>query len=738
MNTYIKGNYKRTIFSGENGYTIGIFKVKETNNEELLEFVNKTITFTGNFLDLNEDDIYFFYGEVVEHQKYGKQFKVTEYERVKPSDKDGVIAFLSSDLFNGVGEKMATKIVEVLGENALDKILEEKSNLYLVPKLSKKKIDLIYDTLVKYEESHKTIVYLTELGFNMKDSLNIYNYYKSNTIIQIEHNIFKIIDDIDDISFIKVDEISKKLNFDEMDENRIKACILYMMKTLVYKNGDVYLTFNEIYNIVLNYLKISLEDVEFMTYLSELLEEEKIFIEDEKYYLKDIYDAEDRVAKKIKILLNIPNTNYKNIDNYIEELEKINEIKYDETQIKAIKKSLENNLLVITGGPGTGKTTIIKTIVELYKLLNDLTEDELINEIALLAPTGRASKRLSESTNLPATTIHRFLGWNKELNKFKIDEYNKDNSKLIIIDEVSMIDINLLDSLFKGLTDNIKVILVGDFNQLPSVGPGQVLKDIIESEVVDVIELKLLYRQNENSYIPILAKEINENNLSEDFLNTREDYTFLKCSSYSLKNNIIDLSKIIVDKGFDYKRVQIMAPMYATVNGIDNLNKELQDVFNKKDPEKREIKYLDTIFRENDKVLQLVNMPEENVFNGDLGIIKYIIYANTSKSKKDEIYVDYDGNIVKYLPKDFNKIKHGFVISIHKSQGSEFELVILPIVNSYGRMLYRKLIYTAVTRAKKKLIILGETDAFIKSIENNNEYKRKTTLKEKLISMNNF
>ena len=606
MNTYIKGNYKRTIFSGENGYTIGIFKVKETNNEELLEFVNKTITFTGNFLDLNEDDIYFFYGEVVEHQKYGKQFKVTEYERVKPSDKDGVIAFLSSDLFNGVGEKMATKIVEVLGENALDKILEEKSNLYLVPKLSKKKIDLIYDTLVKYEESHKTIVYLTELGFNMKDSLNIYNYYKSNTIIQIEHNIFKIIDYIDDISFIKVDEISKKLNFDEMDENRIKACILYMMKTLVYKNGDVYLTFNEIYNIVLNYLKISLEDVEFMTYLSELLEEEKIFIEDEKYYLKDIYDAEDRVAKKIKILLNIPNTNYKNIDNYIEELEKINEIKYDETQIKAIKKSLENNLLVITGGPGTGKTTIIKTIVELYKLLNDLTEDELINEIALLAPTGRASKRLSESTNLPATTIHRFLGWNKELNKFKIDEYNKDNSKLIIIDEVSMIDINLLDSLFKGLTDNIKVILVGDFNQLPSVGPGQVLKDIIESEVVDVIELKLLYRQNENSYIPILAKEINENNLSEDFLNTREDYTFLKCSSYSLKNNIIDLSKIIVDKGFDYKRVQIMAPMYATVNGIDNLNKELQDVFNKKDPEKREIKYLDTIFRENDKVLQLV------------------------------------------------------------------------------------------------------------------------------------
>ena len=258
MNTYIKGNYKRSIYSS-NGFVIGLFKIKETNDEEMSEYINKTITFTGNFDELNEDDTYIFYGELVEHVKYGIQFQVNQYERVKPSDKDGVIAFLSSDLFNGIGEKIATSIVEVLGENALEKILEEKTNLYLVPKLSKKKIDLIYDTLVKYEESHKTIVYLTELGFNMKDALNIYNFYKSNTIIQIEHNIFRIIDDVEDISFVKVDEISIKLNVDRKDENRIKSCIFYIMKSLIYKNGDTYLLFDEIYNSCINYLNIDID-----------------------------------------------------------------------------------------------------------------------------------------------------------------------------------------------------------------------------------------------------------------------------------------------------------------------------------------------------------------------------------------------------------------------------------------------------------------------------------------------
>ncbi|MDD2435298.1 MAG: AAA family ATPase, partial [Bacilli bacterium] len=454
--------------------------------------------------------------------------------------------------------------------------------------------------------------------------------------------------------------------------------------------------------------------------------------------LKELWDAEENVASQILYLASLDTTKYKKLDNYISHLEISNGIYYNDKQKEAIIKALENNILIITGGPGTGKTTVINAIVELYSQVNELDYDTLTQKIALLAPTGRASKRMSETTNLPAMTIHRFLKWNKETNSFAVNEYDKANSHLIIVDEVSMIDISLLDNLLKGLSKNIKLVLVGDYNQLPSVGPGQVLKDLIESDIVDTIHLDLLYRQDENSYINTLASEIKEDNLSEGFLETKSDYTFLECTNASLKHNIKNLCQQICDKGYDYKRVQVMAPMYYGENGIDNLNKELQEIFNPPHPDKREITFSDVVFRENDKVLQLVNMPDENVYNGDIGVIKSIIYANTSKTKKNEIHIDFDGNIIKYTPKDFIKIKHAFIISIHKSQGSEFEVVIIPVCSSYKRMLYRKLIYTGITRTKKKLILIGEPSSFVYSVHNNNEYIRKTSLLDKiLMKLNN-
>jgi len=736
MKKYIKGKFKRAIYTSNNGYIIGLIRIKETNDENLEDYINKTITFTGYFAELNQDDDYIFYGELVEHPKYGTQYQVNESERIKPEDKDGIVEFLSSDLFPGVGEKLALRIVDTLGDTALDKILEDKDNLKLVPKLSDKKIDIIYNTLTKYEESHRIVVYLTELGFNMKDSLNIYNKYKSSTIMIVENNIFDIIDDVEDISFTKIDEVSQKLDFVFDDIRRIKACIIYIMSQLIFKTGNTYLEYEEIKSNTINYLKFEIDDEQFVNLLDELRYEGKIVLDENMYYLKDLYYAEVEVTSKIKRLLDKENTKYKNFDEYLNILESTSNIKYNEKQKEAIKKSLENNILIINGGPGTGKTTIIKAIVEMYQELNDLSYEELVERIKLLAPTGRASKRMSEATNLPATTIHRFLKWDKESNQFNINEYNKDFSTFIIVDEVSMIDINLLSSLFKGLTDNIKIVLVGDYNQLPSVGPGNVLKDLIESDVIDTIELNILYRQSEDSYINRLASEIKNNKLT-DFLNTKDDYAFLKCSGDNISNNLKNLCKQIIEKGYDYKRIQVMAPMYIGKNGIDNLNKELQNIFNPASSEKIEIAYGDVVFRENDKILQLVNMPDENVFNGDIGIIKYIIPSSKSESKKNEIYVDYDGNVVKYLPADSLKIKHGYIISIHKSQGSEFELVIIPICKSYSRMLYRKLIYTGVTRAKRKLIIIGEDDAFIYSVSNNNEIIRKTNLKNRLEKMYN-
>lgn len=732
MKKYIKGIHKREIFRSDKGYVIGIFKVKDTNDEELEIYINKTITFTGYFADLKIDDNYIFYGELIEHPKYGLQYQVSEYERLKPNDKEGIIEFLCSDLFKGIGEKLARNIVTVLGSDCLDMILEDKSCLSLVPKLTNKKAETIYNTLYKYEESHNTIVYLNELGFTMQDALEIYNTYKQYTLNKIETNIYSILDRIDDISFTKIDQIALNSGVNKDDENRIKYCILYIMKEITYQNGDTYLTFEEIYENTCKYLKIEIDLNIFKSYLNILKEEYQIITDYEKYYLKEIFDSELEIIKKIQILKTLKKTQYKTIDNDIKELEKYLNIKYNSEQIEAIKKSLTENITIITGGPGTGKTTIIKAITRLYQDLNNLSLKEAVEEIALLAPTGRAAKRLSEGTNLPATTIHRFLKWNKETNEFAINEYDKAKQKLIIIDETSMIDINLLASLLKGLTDNIKLILVGDDNQLPSVGPGEILKDLIKSKLIATIKLNLLYRQKEDSYINKLAEEIRTNNLSETFIDKKSDYQFLECSSINIKQSLENICKQLIEKKYNYKKFQIMAPMYAGIVGIDSLNKTLQEVFNPKDKEKIEIESGDVVFRENDKILQLTNMPDDNVFNGDIGIIEKIIPANISESKKNEIYVDYDGNIVKYLPKDFNKIKHGYIISIHKSQGSEFDTVILPISKYYKRMLYKKLIYTAITRAKRKLIILGEPEAFIYSINNNEEYIRKTSLEENL------
>ena len=733
MKNYIKGNLQKIIFDNGNGYVIATIKIKETNDDELNDYINKSMTFTGYFDTLNENSSYILYGNIINHPKYGMQYQVDSYEQVKPDDKDGVKEFLCSDLFSGIGEKLASSIVDILGDDALNRIIEDKNCLTLVPKLSIKKANQIYDTLIKYEESHKTIVYLTELGFTMHDALTIYNLYKNNTLREIEHNIYDILDKTDEISFPKVDSVAlKQETYEEI--YRVKSCIIYIMKSLIYKNGDTYLLLDDIKNNVQDYLQDYISDELFDDYLNELSIEGKVIIEDNKYYIVDIYKSEMFIVSKFKRILQKDEKEYKKIDNIISVLEKNNAFTYSDKQKEAIKMSLKNRITVITGGPGTGKTTIVKAIIEAYKSINKISDSEVEEKIASLAPTGRAAKRLSESTGLLSSTIHRFLKWNKENNEFGINEFNKVFHKLIIIDEASMIDINLFASLLKGLTDDIQIILVGDYNQLPSVGPGQVLKDIIESNVIPIIELDLLYRQDEESYIPILSNEI-KNNCVDNFLQPHDDYQFLKCNSDSIKSNLCHIAKQIIDKGYNYKNFQIMAPTYLGLNGIDILNKTLQDVFNPNDGSKKEYKFGNITYRENDKVLELVNMPDDNVFNGDIGIIEEIIPATISESKREEIYINFDGNIIKYSPKDLNKIKHGYAISIHKSQGSEFDVVIIPLCMSYNRMLYRKLIYTGITRAKKKLILIGDPNAFIRGVQNNAEYKRKTNLKEKLLSI---
>lgn len=730
METYVKGIFKRSIFSTDKGYIVGIMKVKETNDKEIEMYIDKTISFTGYFHELEVDEMYKFVGESTIHPKYGFQYSVSSYERIKPSDKEGIILFLSSDLFKGIGEKMATKIVEKLGNNAIDRIISEENALDSIKGLTKEKKLMIIDTLKKYEESNTMIVYLTDLGFSVKESLIIYNTYKSNTINIIDHNIYSILDEIEDISFLKIDKIALKMGIDKDFNERIKASILYTLKNRSFNTGDTYFTKEEIIESLYSYLKYEIDNID--EYLYELREEDKLVKEGEDYYLTSIYDSERCVLHKVTTLLRKEPKKIDKLDYYIEELEKDNNIVYNEKQKEAIKNAIANNIFIITGGPGTGKTTIIKAIIEIYKKINNIKDSNIDKAITLLAPTGRAAKKMSESANIKASTIHRFLKWQKETDSFLLNEYNKSESKLIIVDECSMIDIELMSHLVKALIDDINLVLVGDFNQLPSVGPGQVLKDLIESDVVPKIELDHLYRQDENSYITELAYEIKENSLT-DFLKPKNDYQFLECHTTSIVPSIKNICTKILEKGYDYKTLQIMAPMYKGIAGIDILNKELQEIFNPKSAFKNEINLENVIYRENDKVLQLENNPDDNVFNGDIGIITNII--KNTKDKKTEIYIDFDGNKVIYTQKDLYKIRHGYVISIHKSQGSEFDFVIIPVSHIYHRMLYRKLIYTAVTRAKKKLILIGEPYSFVASVNNNSEYIRKTHLKEKLVQI---
>ena len=375
--------------------------------------------------------------------------------------------------------------------------------------------------------------------------------------------------------------------------------------------------------------------------------------------------------------------------------------------------------------------TIINGILKLYKEVNKYTTEGLINKVALIAPTGRASKKMTESTGFYASTIHRYLKWNKETNTFGINEFNKNSHELIIVDETSMIDTVLFDNLLKGIRNNAKLILVGDEYQLPSVSPGLVLNDLIDSKKFTHINLKNIYRQSPDSYIPLLAKEIKNKKLI-NFLEKKDDYSFIECNTKNIKGLIKDISYKCIDKQLLEDNVQVLAPMYKGEIGIDNLNILLQNIYNPHSSQKKEIKIGDVIYRIDDKVINLVNDPDKNIYNGDIG---YIVDIDIN-SKSNFLTINFDNNIA-YLKRDeLSTIKHAYVMSIHKAQGSEFDHVILPISKVYSKMLYNKLIYTAISRAKKSLTIIGSKEAFIYAVNNNYSIERKTTLKS--ILMNNL
>ncbi|MED4530820.1 ATP-dependent RecD-like DNA helicase [Metabacillus fastidiosus] len=739
---FVKGLIKVVIFHNEqNLYTVLKVRIQETNEQ----IEDKEITVTGYFPLLHEDEVYTFFGKLINHPKFGLQFQVEHYRKEIPQTKEGIIQYLSSDLFKGIGKRTAESIVETLGETAISKIMQDPSVLNKVPKLNKEKAGLLVDTIKMHQGLEQIMISLNELGFGPQLAMKIYQTYQDQTLEIIQKNPYKLISDVEGIGFVRADTLGERIGISGNNSERIKAACLYTIENLSNQEGHVFIQLEQLIVQSKELLDHGKRDKIIETDIAQeiisLGEKKQIIIEEDRAYLPALYYAEQGVSNHIKRI--IQQTDYDELFPESEfllslgNLEERMKVQYAPSQKEAIQTALMSPMLLLTGGPGTGKTTVIKGIVELYADLHgcsldpvDYKKDETF-PILLVAPTGRAAKRMSEATGLPAVTIHRLLKWNGA-EGFEHDEDNPISGKLLIVDEMSMVDIWIANQLFKALPDKMQVILVGDEDQLPSVGPGQVLRDLLISHIVPTVRLTDIYRQAEGSSIIELAHEIKSGRLPQNVTMPTKDRSFIQCTQVQIKEAVEKVIKNALTKGYTAKDIQVLAPMYRGSAGIDQLNLILQEIFNPKIEGKRELKFGDVIYRNGDKVLQLVNQPESNVFNGDIGEIVSIFYAKENTEKEDMIVISFDGNEVTYTKQDFNQFTHAFCCSIHKSQGSEFPIVVLPIVKGYYRMLRRNLIYTAITRSKQFLILCGEKEALEWGISNNESAERQTSLTMKL------
>lgn len=741
---FIKGKHLVTIFHNEqNLYTVMRVRVEETNDES---YEDKEAVITGYFPRVHEQETYIFYGEMKEHPRFGMQFHTTHFRKDMPQSKQGVINYLAGEMFKGIGKKTAEKIVETLGENAITKILNQPSLLDSIPKLPPERAKLLYDTLMEHQGLEQIMVALNQFGFGPQISMKIYQAYKDQTLEIIQKNPYKLVEDVEGIGFGRADELGHQLGLTGSHPDRIKAGLYYTLETESIQNGHVFLDAGQLLESVQSLLGENKADmVEFSHISAELIklaEEGKIIVEEQRVYLPSLYFSEKGIVTHVKRLM--AQTEYSEQFPESEfllalgELEERIGVQYAPTQKEAIQTALMSPMLILTGGPGTGKTTVIKGIVELYSELHGCSLDSRSYKkeepfpFLLAAPTGRAAKRMAESTGLPAVTIHRLLGWNGS-GGFNHDEDNPLEGKILIVDETSMVDVWMANQLFKALPEHIQVIFVGDEDQLPSVGPGQVLKDMLRSNGLPTVRLTDIYRQAEGSSIIELAHDIKQGKLPTGISLQQKDRSFIKCSTNQIANAVEKVVLNAKKKGFTAKDIQVLAPMYRGPAGVDRLNALLQEIFNPNpDGTRKELQFGEVKYRIGDKVLQLVNQPEANVFNGDIGEVVSIFYAKENVEKQDMVIVSFDGIEVTYTRQDLNQLTLAYCCSVHKAQGSEFPIVILPIVKSYYRMLRRNLIYTAITRSKQFLILCGEEEALRIGVERTDDQARNTTLSDKL------
>lgn len=664
-------------------------------------------------------------GEWVKHPKFGQQFKATTYKTVAPTEISGIEKFLASGAINGIGPAMAKKIVAEFGEKTLEIIAKSPNELLKVPGIGKKTAEKISTSYLEQSELTEIMVWLENHGISNTYAGKIFAKYGSFAIDIMEKDIYRLFQDIEGIGFLTADKLAFNLGIQRDDKRRIISGIDYALMQLC-NNGHCCIPEMALVDKTAKILQVNNQII--FTILKERIDNGSLNTEvvggETLIYPPYLYYAEKKVATRLLQLQQATEPlSEDNLSLFIKVWEKDNQIQLAQKQKEAIKACLHHGVLVLTGGPGTGKTTVIKGILSILKAQG--------LKIRLAAPTGRAAKRLSETTGQKALTIHRLL----EANNLAQDDnlqlgFSKDiddqlDADVIILDEVSMVDIVLMHHFLNAVPDGCRIILVGDTDQLPAVGPGSVLKDIIRSQKIPAIRLDEIFRQAQTSMIIQNAHIINAGRLP-DLRRQYSDFVFYELNDdTSITQKILDLcTKDLPHEGFDVlKDVQVLSPMHRFLCGVENLNLMLQEQLNPK-KNQDELKYSSQTFRVGDKVMHIRNNYQKNVFNGDIGFIQDI--------NNEKLTVDYFDHIVTYEKNELNELTLAYASSVHKSQGSEYKVVIIPLSTSHYIMLQRNLLYTAITRAKQKVIIIGSKKALMTAIQSNRTQKRYTLLAERL------
>ena len=693
------------------------FLIATFETDEMDEF-----TISGYLSEPSENEKYQIEGSFKIHPKYGEQFVLDKYEVIMNTDIQGIIKYLSSTVFKGVGKALATRIVEKLGENTLSMIVEDRTCLDDIQGMNEEKSTTIYETLSNLEIDQSIVKFLMGYGVSMKNVVLIQMKYQHKTISVLQNNPYQLIDDIDGIGFKTTDELALKLGIEKDHPSRIQAAIIYVIKQGCFQTGSTYVDYEYIEKNVFKMIGFN-DPVLLLECVEELLQNQKVIKEEERFYDHDYHDGEMTIVDFIQRIQNTPKMIHEDckIDELIEQLQQRTGIQYAIKQKEAIHTFMENACMIITGGPGTGKTTIVQALIRLYM---DMYPH---HSIALVAPTGRAAKRLSQLTNMKATTIHRLLKWDLHTNTYGMNGSNPLEHDVLIIDEASMIDTLLLANLAKASKNVYRILFIGDHNQLPSVSPGNVLKDLIEANV-KTVELNEIFRQGKDSGIIQLASQINyDKNVDIEFFKQYDDIHFYPCFGEDVVTNIVTIVKKALAVGYDINDIQVLSPMYQGLGGIDRLNHALQDVYNPLIDQKT-YQIGKITYRIGDRILQLKNRPEDDVYNGDVGILVEICKKDGINYTSDTLIIEFDEQLVEYTNKDFITFTHAYCMSVHKAQGNEFKIVIVTVLNEHYIMLKRNLFYTAITRAKEKLFVLGQGEAITRSIQNKFDYQRKTTL----------